>query len=361
MRDKTFYRKFLFVFCAAVWLVVLSATLACGHRPVAKATPPPPQAAPAPRGQTSAQGEGGEYKISPAEAQELFRSVDEILKFASTETLLPIRRQVTRRLTSRDEVVSYIQKHMEEDEDAQRLRRSELVLKKFGLLPRDFNLQTFLLALLREQVAGYYDPKTKTVNLLNWIDAEQQKPVLAHELTHALQDQSFGLEKWMKSGVTDLEKTKQPTPADIENDEATAARQAVVEGQAHPGQPRRIGVAAQGQRRHLQDRGPSLAPLMEQGQVSIGYPDTEVRQQFTALVEGEIQVTVPDFGQLAGHPQPVLPQGRDETTGQHQLDGLGWPALDEIGHVRSRRSGREMEVVHDDRQARRQLRGVVGD
>lgn len=36
----------------------------------------------------------------------------------------------------------------------------------------------------------------------------------------------------MKSGVTDLEKTKQPTPADIENDEATAARQAVVEGQA---------------------------------------------------------------------------------------------------------------------------------
>jgi hypothetical protein len=232
MRDKTFYRKFLSVFCAAVWLVVLSAALACGHRPVAKATPAPPQAAPAPRGQTSAQGEGGEYKISPAEAQELFRSVDEILKFASTETLLPIRRQVKRRLTSRDEVVGYIQKHMEEDEDAQRLRRSELVLKKFGLLPRDFNLQTFLLALLREQVAGYYDPKTKTVNLLNWIDAEQQKPVLAHELTHALQDQSFGLEKWMKSGVTDLEKTKQPTPADIENDEATAARQAVVEGQA---------------------------------------------------------------------------------------------------------------------------------
>src|SRR5207253_11127464 len=106
-----------------------------------------------------------------------------------------------------------IQNHMAEDEDAQRLRRSELVLKKFGLLPRDFNLQRFLLALLREQVAGYYDPKTKTVNLLNWFDAEQQKPVLAHELTHALQDQSFGLEKWMKSGVTDLEKTKQPTPA----------------------------------------------------------------------------------------------------------------------------------------------------
>jgi hypothetical protein len=80
-----------------------------------------------------------------------------------------------------------------------------------------------------------------------------------------------------------------------------------------------------------------------------------------ALCEGEIQVTVPDFGQLAGHPQPVLPQRRVETTGQHQLDGLGWPALDEIRHLRSRRGSRQMEVVHDDRQARRQFRGVVGD
>ena len=57
--------------------------------------------------------------------------------------------------------------------------------------------------MLREQVAGYYDVKTKTVNLLNWLDAEQQKPVLAHELTHALQDQSFGIEKWMKGSAKD--------------------------------------------------------------------------------------------------------------------------------------------------------------
>ena len=54
------------------------------------------------------------------------------------------------------------------------------------------------MVLLKEQVAGYYDPKTKTVNLLDWLGADQQKPVLAHELTHALQDQSFNLEKYMK-------------------------------------------------------------------------------------------------------------------------------------------------------------------
>jgi hypothetical protein len=172
-----------------------------------------------------------EHRISPAEAQELFRSVDEILRFASQDTGFPIKHKVQRRLTSRDEVERFLQKSMAEDKDTQRLRRSELVLKKFGLLPRDFNLQTFLVALLKEQIAGYYDPKTKTVNLLDWIEPLQQHPVLAHELTHALQDQSFGLRKFMKS--EDLnDKKGAPTAADIQNDEISVARQAVVEGQA---------------------------------------------------------------------------------------------------------------------------------
>jgi hypothetical protein len=173
-----------------------------------------------------------EVKITPQQAEELFHSVDEILEFDSKQTGLPIKHEVKRKLTSRDEVVSYLTKHVD-DEDTQRLRRSELVLKKFGLLPRDFNLETFLVALLREEVAGYYDPKTKTVNLLDWVPMEEQEPVMAHELTHALQDQSFGLNKWMQKGDKDLTKIRRDlTPSDIENDESDDAREAVVEGQA---------------------------------------------------------------------------------------------------------------------------------
>jgi len=174
----------------------------------------------------------GEVKITARQAEELFHSVDEILDFDSKQTGLPIKRGIKRKLTSRDEVVSFLTKHLN-DEDTKRLRRSELVLKKFGLLPRDFNLETFLVALLREEVAGYYDPKTKTVNLLDWVPMEEQEPVMAHELTHALQDQSVGLQKWMKKGEKDLaEIRKDPTPADIENDEIDNAREAVLEGQA---------------------------------------------------------------------------------------------------------------------------------
>src|SRR5713226_7067488 len=232
MIDATkFYRKLLSQL-STVWLVLLLAASLGAQQPSAPAAPQEPRTG----------GEGAhttpdqttqEQKISPEEAGELFRSVDEILQFASKDTALPIKHEVKRKLTSRDQVEAYVEKHMSEDEDAKRLRRSELVLKKFGLLPRDFDLGKFLVALLREQVAGYYDPKTKTVNLLDWVDIEQQKPVLAHELTHALQDQSFGLEKWMKAGAGDLaESRKEPTPADIENDEISSARQAVIEGQA---------------------------------------------------------------------------------------------------------------------------------
>jgi len=158
--------------------------------------------------------------------------VDTILDYASKDSSLPIKHQVKRRLASREEVVSYLHKNMDEDKDVQRLKRTELVLKKFGLLPRDFNLQAFLIGLLEEQVAGYYDSKTKTVNILDWVAPDLQRPVLAHELTHALQDQSFGLDKWLKRGSEDLDTKKNLTAADITEDENSEARQAVVEGQA---------------------------------------------------------------------------------------------------------------------------------
>jgi hypothetical protein len=232
---KKLYRKSLFLLSAAC-LVFISPSI-WAQSP---AQPPQPGGAVAPvapqpkQDQKPASGDAAtqENKISPKEAEELFHDVDQILQFASKDTGLPIKKEVKRRLTTRDEVVAYLQKTMSEDKDARRLQRSELVLKKFGLLPADFDLQTFLVALLREQVAGYYDAKTKTVNLLDWIDADRQRPVLAHELTHALQDQFIGLEKWMKAGDADLDEKKELTAADFENDEISEARQAVVEGQA---------------------------------------------------------------------------------------------------------------------------------
>ena len=172
-----------------------------------------------------------EKVISAAEAQELFRSVDELLQFASKSTGLPIKNPVKRELTSREQLEAFLIKNMEDDEQQKRFERSELVIKKFGLLPRDFRLRDFLVKLLKEQVAGYYDSKDKTVHLMNWISADAQRPVLAHELMHALQDQDVNLERWMKEPLA-IAKKRTKTQADAESDEMSAARQAVTEGQA---------------------------------------------------------------------------------------------------------------------------------
>jgi len=234
-KTKNFCREFV-SWIVAWCLSMLFASVAWAQTPTSST--PPAQPSPAQPASTANAAKPDKVppkpdkKISPKEAQELFRSVDQILQFDSKDTGLPIKHEVKRQLASRDQVVAYLEKNMAEDKDAKRLQRSELVLKKFGLLPRDFDLRSFLLTLLREQVAGYYDEKTKTVNLLDWLDADEQRPVLAHELTHALQDQSFDLEKWMKEGVTDVDEKEDPTAADVEADETDTAREAVVEGQA---------------------------------------------------------------------------------------------------------------------------------
>src|SRR5205809_433150 len=69
-----------------------------------------------------------------------------------------------------------------------------------------------------EQVAGFYDPHTKTMNMADWIPPEMQSMVLSHELTHALQDQNYDLDKFLHAAR--------------DNDDATSARQAIVEGHA---------------------------------------------------------------------------------------------------------------------------------
>ncbi len=189
----------------------------------------PPEPAPKPqRKQSQAPAQATpEHRITPEEAKELLNAVDEVLKFDSGDTGLRIKHEIKRQLADREQVQTYIEARLKDDEDTQRLQRSEVVLKKLGLLPRDFDLQTFLVELLREQVAGYYDTKTKTVYLLDWLQPASQLTVMAHELTHALQDQNFGLEKWIEKGTSE----KTPTE-EARGDEEIAARHAVVEGQA---------------------------------------------------------------------------------------------------------------------------------
>jgi hypothetical protein len=219
------------------WYFWLTLTLALGLLLAAPATA---QQTPAPAKPAAPKAQKHKPQISAQQAQELLRSVDQVLKFASEDTRLPIRQPVKRKLASAEEVKQYFSDRLRDDKETQRLERAEAVLKKLGLLPRKFDLRSFFVDLLEEQVAGFYDEHTRTVYLLDWVEPGQQKPVLAHELTHALQDQTLGLEKWTKAAESEEDvvekKVKKPDAEEgdfeVPPEEAAIARSALLEGQA---------------------------------------------------------------------------------------------------------------------------------
>ena len=167
-----------------------------------------------------------EVKMTSADTQRLFKSVDTIFDFAAADTGMPKHAVVKRRMVSKADVEKYVQGNLAKEEYAQRFVQAEMSMKKLGFVPRDFNLKEFVTKSSGQQIAGYYDPETKTISLLSWVPADRQEPIMAHELTHALQDQNYDLSKWMKAAP----KTKDAK--DAEEDESAVARKAVVEGQA---------------------------------------------------------------------------------------------------------------------------------
>src|SRR6266581_8715035 len=137
----------------------------------------------------------------------LIAATVDVLKETSGIRQLSILRPVQSSTQSRAEIERTLIKNLDEDMTAAQAHASEVALRKLGLAPADFQYRALMIRLLSEQVAGYYDPKRQEFFLADWIDLEGQKPVMAHELTHALQDQHFNLrrfEHWPK-GDSDAE------------------------------------------------------------------------------------------------------------------------------------------------------------
>lgn len=129
------------------------------------------------------------------------------LKETSEIRELPILKPVRSGAQSRVEIERMLIKNLDEQMTPAEMHATELSLRKFALVPDDFEYRSFIINLLTEQVAGYYDSKTREFYLADWLDLEGQKPVMVHELAHALQDQHFNLrrfEKW-PDGDSDAE------------------------------------------------------------------------------------------------------------------------------------------------------------
>ena len=150
--------------------------------------------------------------------QDLLSQADSVFQQMSELTGLPIKSSLKKQVISRPEVSKYIAETLHSEMTPQEIHIQEATLQAFGLVPSDFNLGKFLISFYTEQAAGFYDPLRKTMFIADWVEPDMQRMVLSHELTHALQDQSYDLEKFLKAVRPD--------------DDASGARQAVVEGHA---------------------------------------------------------------------------------------------------------------------------------
>ncbi len=154
----------------------------------------------------------------PSALDKLLARTDNVAKEVSKIRGLPLKKKIPKEVVDRAELRTRLLAMAAEDKAQRETAAEGLALARWGMIPLATDYAALLVDLLTEQVAGYYDPKTKmlTVSKSAGDDPAWAELVLAHEIDHALQDQSFDLEKF---------ESLPPTEGD-----AGAARRALVEG-----------------------------------------------------------------------------------------------------------------------------------
>jgi hypothetical protein len=154
---------------------------------------------------------------APSTAAEVRRIADDVIPRVEASARLTFRTPPNFGVRTRDEVERYLRRRIDEEYPAERMEHVTAAYRRFGVIPDTLDVRALLLAVLAEQVVGYYDPDSSTLYVVDGTDPAHIRLVLAHELVHALQHQYLPLDSILRG--------------DGPNDERMAA-QAVLEGQA---------------------------------------------------------------------------------------------------------------------------------
>jgi hypothetical protein len=187
--------------------------------------------------------------------------VDEIARQVSQIRGLPLKSSPPAVAMPRAALVQRLSKELNTDLAVREFLTSQMLLEVLGAMERGFDLRQLQLKLLDEQTIAVYDFDEKTMYLV--ADAApggdlgaDARLVVAHESTHALQDQSYNLKRIL--------------PADPPNSDAATAARALVEGDAmltmrvwgrqflRPGEKRALGDDAVPAKDPVMDSAPPL-------------------------------------------------------------------------------------------------------
>lgn len=167
-----------------------------------------------------AAGQSSRPALSEAD---LIRMADEVEQDVERIRGWKFKKRVERKVYTEPELRKFIEKKLFEEElGGGRLERTEALLRVTGVIPETCDLRKTYMDVLLNQIGGFYDPETNAFYMLNRQGVDYgpllTRVLVAHELTHALDDQYVDLDKLLK--------------ASSDTQDAGAAIGAVVEGSA---------------------------------------------------------------------------------------------------------------------------------
>ncbi|WP_437674993.1 hypothetical protein [Sorangium sp. So ce131] len=167
---------------------------------------PPPGSARAPAASAKAPGggaaapeaqAGGKAGEGKGKGEDAERAADPEVALALARVAkargLPVRRDVPSRVLARSEILDRVRAHVEREIPEGVLDHQGEALAALELIPADYDFTAGMYRLLEGRIAGFYEPEDATMYLVDDLSDDEADETLAHELVHALQDQSFAL------------------------------------------------------------------------------------------------------------------------------------------------------------------------
>jgi hypothetical protein len=178
----------------------------------------------------------GERAMSEPEKQELRQSIGKILAYFEESFGLKAKSPIQLEFTTPEKILEVAQQEAAQEDATTRraVLSSELLLKKLGFVPRDFDLTRYRVQSSPKMRLAYYNHDDKKLYLLDTLAKGQREAVLVHELMHAVEDEHVPLGPYMRGGTEEqtLMANLDEERYDPNFDDGVLARQAVIEGHA---------------------------------------------------------------------------------------------------------------------------------
>jgi len=162
--------------------------------------------------------------VASAQVQQ---TLDVIGQQAVKTRRLEFKSKVEKNFMTREALGKYQLESFNRDNPPEEVAKYQKINEVFGFLPKGFDLAKAYTDLQTEQVLGFYDPRTKKLYLIIDQDPNKVSPLVKytaeHELTHALQDQNYDIQK--------LRPIREPNATEG-NDDQDYALTALLEGDA---------------------------------------------------------------------------------------------------------------------------------